>query len=196
MMNAVGIVFWQVLWFSLDLFLMEGFAFTLSTLFQRNAPGEDELVKTKGGNPFSPLPPSPLFTVKTKGSEFIQPPTALEEDAEKANRVVELINVSKKYGSFSAVDHIDVKIYSGEIFALLGHNGAGKTTTFNMLKICCVQFSPSPLVLAFHLVLHNFYIYFRVDIQKNANSLVKRTMGMFFRIIMSYMGAGRFFGCC
>lgn len=115
MMNAVGIVLWQVLRFSLDLFLMEGSAFTLSTLFQRNAPDEDE-------------------AVKTKGTEFIQPPTALEKDAEKANRVVELINASKKFGSFFAVDHIDMKIYSGEIFALLGHNGAGKTTTFNMLS--------------------------------------------------------------
>jgi len=32
-----------------------------------------------------------------------------------------------------AVDNLDVSMYKGQIFALLGHNGAGKTTTVNMM---------------------------------------------------------------
>jgi len=32
-----------------------------------------------------------------------------------------------------AVDHLNLELYSGQIFALLGHNGAGKTTTISML---------------------------------------------------------------
>lgn len=34
---------------------------------------------------------------------------------------------------FSAVNGINLKMYNGQIFALLGHNGAGKSTTISML---------------------------------------------------------------
>ena len=37
-------------------------------------------------------------------------------------------NVVKRYGKFTAVDHVDLEVQAGEIFALLGPNGAGKTT--------------------------------------------------------------------
>jgi len=39
----------------------------------------------------------------------------------------------KRFGSFTAVDHISFGVRKGEIFGLLGANGAGKTTTFRML---------------------------------------------------------------
>ena len=39
----------------------------------------------------------------------------------------------KKFGDFTAVDHIDFDVAKGEIFAFLGPNGAGKTTTIKML---------------------------------------------------------------
>ena len=39
----------------------------------------------------------------------------------------------KRFGDFTAVDHIDVDIAEGEIFGFLGPNGAGKTTTMRML---------------------------------------------------------------
>ncbi|HUD05832.1 MAG TPA: ATP-binding cassette domain-containing protein [Candidatus Saccharimonadales bacterium] len=41
--------------------------------------------------------------------------------------------VTKRYGSFTAVDNIDFKVKHGEIFAFLGPNGAGKSTTIKML---------------------------------------------------------------
>ena len=44
-----------------------------------------------------------------------------------------LVNLSKKYGSFFAVDRVCVGIPDEECFGLLGQNGAGKTTTFKML---------------------------------------------------------------
>ena len=40
-------------------------------------------------------------------------------------------NLSKQYGSKSALNNLDLHIKEGEIFALLGQNGAGKTTTIN-----------------------------------------------------------------
>ncbi len=41
--------------------------------------------------------------------------------------------LTKKFGSFTAADHITFSVKRGEIFGLLGPNGAGKSTTFKML---------------------------------------------------------------
>ncbi|RMG44456.1 MAG: ABC transporter ATP-binding protein [Candidatus Dadabacteria bacterium] len=48
-------------------------------------------------------------------------------------KLIEIENVSKQYGSFKAVNDISLDVYSGEIFGFLGVNGAGKTTTLRML---------------------------------------------------------------
>ncbi|QSQ09514.1 ABC transporter ATP-binding protein NatA [Koleobacter methoxysyntrophicus] len=42
-------------------------------------------------------------------------------------------NLTKRYGNFTAVNNLNLKITEGEIFGLLGPNGAGKTTTILML---------------------------------------------------------------
>lgn len=47
--------------------------------------------------------------------------------------MIEVKNVTKKYGSFVAVDNISFHIKKGEIVGLLGPNGAGKSTTMNMI---------------------------------------------------------------
>ncbi len=47
--------------------------------------------------------------------------------------VVEVKGLVRRFGNFTAVDHIDFEIGRGEIFGLLGPNGAGKSTTFKML---------------------------------------------------------------
>lgn len=47
--------------------------------------------------------------------------------------VIEAKHISKKFGSFTAVDNCSFKVVKGEVFGLLGPNGAGKTTTFRML---------------------------------------------------------------
>ena len=46
---------------------------------------------------------------------------------------IEVNNLTKYYGKFLAVDHIDFAVKRGEIFGFLGPNGAGKTTTQRML---------------------------------------------------------------
>lgn len=47
--------------------------------------------------------------------------------------VVVVHDLVRKFGNFTAVDHVSFEVYRGEIFGLLGPNGAGKTTTFRML---------------------------------------------------------------
>lgn len=47
--------------------------------------------------------------------------------------VIETKDLTKKYGDFVAVDHLNLSIAEGEVFGLLGPNGAGKTTTILML---------------------------------------------------------------
>lgn len=47
--------------------------------------------------------------------------------------MIEVKNITKKYGSVVAVDNISFKINEGEIVGLLGPNGAGKSTTMNMI---------------------------------------------------------------
>lgn len=47
--------------------------------------------------------------------------------------MIEVKNVTKKYGGFVAIDNISFNIEEGEIIGLLGPNGAGKSTTMNMI---------------------------------------------------------------
>ena len=51
---------------------------------------------------------------------------------------ITITNLSKKYGRFTAVDHLNLTIEQGELFSLLGVNGAGKTTTIKMLS-CLIK---------------------------------------------------------
>ncbi len=47
--------------------------------------------------------------------------------------IIELTDVSKRFGSHLAVDRLSMKVAKGEIVALLGRTGAGKSTVMNML---------------------------------------------------------------
>jgi len=47
--------------------------------------------------------------------------------------ILELRGITKRFPGVLANDHIDLKLYKGEILALLGENGAGKTTLMNIL---------------------------------------------------------------
>jgi ABC-2 type transport system ATP-binding protein len=47
--------------------------------------------------------------------------------------IIRMVNLTKKFGEFTAVDHLNLEVEEGEILGLLGPNGAGKTTTLLML---------------------------------------------------------------
>ena len=47
--------------------------------------------------------------------------------------VIKVEELTKRFGAFTAVDHISFTVEKGEIFGFLGANGAGKTTAMRML---------------------------------------------------------------
>ena len=59
----------------------------------------------------------------------------MNNEEESENKVMIAVkNLTKKFGGFTAVDHISFDVKESEVFGLLGPNGAGKTTTIRMLS--------------------------------------------------------------
>ena len=51
----------------------------------------------------------------------------------QGNEIIQIENLVKRYGSFVALDHLNLDVREGEIFGLLGPNGSGKTTVINCM---------------------------------------------------------------
>ncbi len=65
--------------------------------------------------------------------------------------MIEIRNLTKKYGPFTAVDDLSLTVAPGEIFGFLGPNGAGKTTTIRILAGLSLPTSGSAWVGGFEL---------------------------------------------
>jgi ABC-2 type transport system ATP-binding protein len=81
--------------------------------------------------------------------------------------MIETMDLTKKFGSLTAVDRVNIKVDQGEIFGLLGPNGAGKSTIVSMLCTILKPTSGTALV--------NGY-----DISKNS-SQVRKSIGIVFQ---------------
>lgn len=77
------------------------------------------------------------------------------------NNILEVKNLTKKFGEFTAVDNISFSLKEGEILGLLGPNGAGKTTTIHML-------------LGITLATSGMIRYFGKDLYKHHQSCLQR----------------------
>ncbi len=60
--------------------------------------------------------------------------------------MIEIRDLTKKFGDFTAVDHLSMTINTGEFFGLLGPNGAGKTTTISMMSTVLLPTSGEILI--------------------------------------------------
>jgi ABC-2 type transport system ATP-binding protein len=74
----------------------------------------------------------------------------VSSDGEDA--VIEVTDLTKEYGSVTAVDGVSFEVYGDEIFALVGPNGAGKTTTVEILECLRTPTSGSATVLGHDVV--------------------------------------------
>ena len=66
---------------------------------------------------------------RTGHKELTIPPRA----ATQAEIAIDAKGLTKRFGSFTAVDHVTLSVERGEIFGFLGSNGCGKSTTMKML---------------------------------------------------------------
>ena len=74
--------------------------------------------------------------------------------AGKAAPAIEMIDLTKQFGSLKAVDHLSLEVEQGEIFGLLGPNGSGKTTTINMLSGLSIPTSGEVRVMGYEVRRH------------------------------------------
>jgi len=91
----------------------------------------------------------------------------LKRENNKMSHIIETRALTKAYGSFKAVDSLNLKVDSGEVFGLLGPNGAGKTTCISMLCTILKPTSGKAIVNGF-------------DIVKEANK-VRKSIGIVFQ---------------
>ncbi len=65
----------------------------------------------------------------------IAPTTGTTDDAiiASAPAAIEVRDLVRQFGPFTAVDHLSFRVQPGEVFGFLGPNGAGKSTTIKML---------------------------------------------------------------
>jgi ABC-2 type transport system ATP-binding protein len=86
-----------------------------------------------------PVPPrfEDAFMVLLRRAVVDRPSSRMKLGEPRGQRkdevVVEVRDLVRRFGTFTAVDHVTFEVRRGEIFGLLGPNGAGKTTTFRML---------------------------------------------------------------
>lgn len=66
-------------------------------------------------------------------------------------KVIEIQDLTKRFGDFTAVNHISFSVEEGEFVGFLGVNGAGKSTTINMMSTLLASDSGSIKICGYHL---------------------------------------------
>src|SRR5258705_4225172 len=90
---------------------------------------------------------------------------------------VETFSLSKQFGSFVAVDHINLKVESGSFFGFLGPNGAGKSTTIKMLTGLLAPTSGRLLVLGVNISEQPMEVKRRIGVVPEDLNLFERLTG-------------------
>ncbi len=125
----------------------KGMSILIATAYMEEAEGFDWLVAMDAGRILATGTPDELVTrngyrsleeafigllpeeVRNSHRRLVIPPH-VSRDGKTA---IEANGLTKRFGDFTAVDHVSFRIEQGEIFGFLGSNGCGKTTTMKML---------------------------------------------------------------
>jgi len=92
--------------------------------------------------------------------------------------IIEVLNLTKKYGELIAVNNVSFEVKEGEIFGLLGPNGAGKTTLISMLCTILRPTSGTAKVNGFDIVKEEDKVRKSIGIVFQDSSLDNRLTGM------------------
>ena len=74
---------------------------------------------------------APASGTRSRRRSKAEPAPRIDPDAKP---VLECVDVVKRFGGITAVDHVDLAVRPGEIVGLIGHNGAGKTTLMDCVS--------------------------------------------------------------
>jgi ABC-type transporter Mla maintaining outer membrane lipid asymmetry ATPase subunit MlaF len=99
-----------------------------------------------------------VFSVEQYQSNFTKRP------------VIEVNNLIKSYGNFTAVNGISFQVYRGEIFGILGPNGAGKTTTMEIMETIVSKSSGEVKIDGLDVDRYPFEIRKRIGVQLQSTS--------------------------
>jgi len=123
-----------------------GMSVVISTAYMEEAERWDFIVAMNGGRVLATGTPLELMT-RTGGKDLEQSFIALLPEETRRGHVeltipprvsgteiaIESQGLTRRFGTFTAVDHVTLSIERGEIFGFLGSNGCGKSTTMKML---------------------------------------------------------------
>lgn len=82
--------------------------------------------------------------------------------------IIEIKNLTKKYGALTAVDNLNLNVHRGDVFGFLGPNGAGKSTTIRMLVSLIKPTGGTIKLFGKDLVKH------RNDVLRNVGAIVEK----------------------
>lgn len=137
------------------------------------------------GTTFSPVPArfedafiDLLGGIQVRESVLAKVMPALDVNLDEV--VIEAQSLTKKFGDFTATDHVNFAVKRGEIFGLLGPNGAGKSTTFKMMcglltptsgdaRVLGLNFKTSSMAVRQHLgyMAQKFSLYGNITVAEN-----------------------------
>ncbi len=87
------------------------------------------------------------------------------------HHAIEAVDLTKRFGDFTAVNQVSFNVHRGEIFGFLGPNGAGKTTTMRMLMGLLPPTAGSVTVLGFDIVSQKIEVHQRIGYMSQRFSL-------------------------
>jgi len=79
--------------------------------------------------------------------------------------IITVTDLTKIFGTFTAVDHISFTVASGEIFGILGPNGAGKTTTLEIMETLQKQTTGTVIIDGIDTKQHPWDVKRRIGVQ-------------------------------